>query len=223
MQTEYYFPTQIYITDLYLDNESLAKKITDWRDRDEGIQRSNKLGWHSAIDMHHREEYNEFTMALFDAMKEVMNNECYHPNLEPLIGTMWANINKKFSYNKTHVHPGSLWSGVYYVKAPENYGDLLIKYPRSGPLILDPRRDENKQRPRQLWNEVKYKPTVGRLIIFPGWLPHEVDANQSEDERISISFNTNTNWKKDEYVKVQRKGHETGGNITESTFKNRYK
>ena len=223
MQTEYYFPTQIYITDLDLDNESLAKKITDWRDRDEGIQRSNKLGWHSAIDMHHREEYNEFTMALFDAMKEVMNNECYHPNLEPLIGTMWANINKKFSYNKTHVHPGSLWSGVYYVKAPENSGDLLIKDPRSGPLILDPRRDENKQRPRQLWNEVKYKPTVGRLIIFPGWLPHEVDANQSEDERISISFNTNTNWKKDEYVKVQRKGHETGGNITESTFKNRYK
>jgi ectoine hydroxylase-related dioxygenase (phytanoyl-CoA dioxygenase family) len=29
----------------------------------------------------------------------------------------------------------------------------------------------------------------GTLIVFPAWLPHSVDANQSERLRISISFN----------------------------------
>jgi ectoine hydroxylase-related dioxygenase (phytanoyl-CoA dioxygenase family) len=30
---------------------------------------------------------------------------------------------------------------------------------------------------------------TGSLILFPAWLPHSVDANRSDRERISISFN----------------------------------
>ena len=29
----------------------------------------------------------------------------------------------------------------------------------------------------------------GTLVIFPSWLQHSVDANRSDEERISISFN----------------------------------
>jgi uncharacterized protein (TIGR02466 family) len=29
----------------------------------------------------------------------------------------------------------------------------------------------------------------GTLVVFPSWLRHSVDANTSEAERISISFN----------------------------------
>ena len=29
----------------------------------------------------------------------------------------------------------------------------------------------------------------GTLLVFPAWLEHSVDANASESERISISFN----------------------------------
>ena len=37
---------------------------------------------------------------------------------EPVLGNMWANVNPTYSYNKTHTHPNSMWSGVYYIKVP---------------------------------------------------------------------------------------------------------
>ncbi len=34
-----------------------------------------------------------------------------------------------------------------------------------------------------------YQPQEGTLLLFPSWLPHMVEANQSEERRISIAFN----------------------------------
>jgi uncharacterized protein (TIGR02466 family) len=33
------------------------------------------------------------------------------------------------------------------------------------------------------------QPQEGHLVLFESWLRHEVPANQSDKERISISFN----------------------------------
>ena len=49
------------------------------------------------------------------------------------LGNMWANINPTYSYNKTHTHPNSMWSGVYYIKVPKNSGKLFLEDPRPGP------------------------------------------------------------------------------------------
>jgi len=38
-------------------------------------------------------------------------------------------------------------------------------------------------------DQVVISVTPGTLIVFPAWLPHSVDANQSELMRISVSFN----------------------------------
>ena len=32
-------------------------------------------------------------------------------------------------------------------------------------------------------------PTEGELILFPGWLDHGVQTNDTDDERVSVSFN----------------------------------
>ena len=34
-----------------------------------------------------------------------------------------------------------------------------------------------------------YKPKAGTIIMFPAWLWHEVKPNESNDIRISVSFN----------------------------------
>ena len=34
------------------------------------------------------------------------------------------------------------------------------------------------------------KPEKNVLYVFPSWLQHFVDANMSQEERISLSFNT---------------------------------
>jgi hypothetical protein len=38
-------------------------------------------------------------------------------------------------------------------------------------------------------NYVDYEPTPGRLILWDGWLEHEVPLNLADGNRDSISFN----------------------------------
>ena len=107
---------------------------------------------------------------------------------EPVLGNMWANINPPGGYNAPHMHPNSLFSGVYYVKATENSGDLVCNEPRAGAQLNMPTRKKGKP-PKHLWREVHLEPKEGRIIMFPFYLWHSVEPNQSNDIRISVSFN----------------------------------
>lgn len=59
-------------------------------------------------------------------------------------------------------------SGVYYVTAPENSGDLILHTP-DGHFSLTP------------------KP--GRIVFFPPDMPHEVSENQGQEFRLSVGMN----------------------------------
>jgi hypothetical protein len=37
--------------------------------------------------------------------------------------------------------------------------------------------------------DIKIKPEVGKLLLFPAWLPHEVEPWQGDGLRISIAVN----------------------------------
>jgi uncharacterized protein (TIGR02466 family) len=54
--------------------------------------------------------------------------------------------------------------------------------------MVMPNRIKTKPSP-DLWREVRVNPVVGRIIIFPAWLWHCVEPNESNDIRISVSFN----------------------------------
>ena len=200
---EFFYPTQIYIKDLpnfEILNKKLLDNILKWKDRDEsGVKRSNSIGWHSDVDMHKREEYFDIVEELKKMQLEIFEMEHYDKKTEPCLGTMWANINPKFSYNRSHVHPGALWSGVYYVKAPKDSGSICFVDPRPGPCVLDPAYSVETKRPSHMTREVRFEPLEGRMIMFPGWLPHEVEPNFSKEDdniRVSISFNFSQIWKK---------------------------
>ncbi len=189
MITEHHFPTIIYIKDLpnaFQLNQYLAQKIIQWSQQHKGVAKTNAGGWHSETDMNKKEEYNPLTKELFNMQEEIYQKE--HLSLKPVLGNMWANINYPGCYNRPHLHPNSLFSGVYYVTAPKNSGNFMIYDPRPGVQMAMPNRKEGKL-PTELWREVHYEPVAGRCIMFPSWLWHEVKPNQSNDIRISVSFN----------------------------------
>ncbi len=191
MSKDAFFSTPIYYADLADSdtlNEKLRKDIRAWRQQDpEGTVRSNVAqagAWHSATDMHTRRDFHPLTREIFE-----MND----PDFEPVCDSMWANINPRHAYNRHHTHPHALWSGVYYVQAPDDCGLLYFTDPRPQTQILTPYYDPSR-RHANTWNEVFYQPREGRLIIFPAWLVHAVHPNlcgQEGDagERISVSFN----------------------------------
>ena len=188
MIRELYFPTPIYVLDIKDQsiNEQLEKDILNWYNKDKGINRTNVNGWHSKTTMHELPEYKRLTDALYEAQKKIYIEEDL--DSEPFLGNMWANVNPKGGMNRAHIHPNSLWSGVYYVKANKNSGHLKIDDPRSIASMSRPRLKE-KQHPIRLWRETSFEPKVGRLIMFPAWLVHAVDPNLSDELRISVSFN----------------------------------
>jgi len=188
MFRELYFPTPIYIADIKHPtlNQELERDILAWSNKDKGITRTNIQGWHSDTNMNELPEYAKLVDMLYSAQRTIYDQEYYES--EPFLGNMWANINPPGGSNRAHIHPNSLWSGVYYVKAPQNSGQLKIEDPRSVALMTRPKQ-KDVPKPDRLLREHHYEPKTGRLIMFPSWLNHCVDPNNSNDIRISVSFN----------------------------------
>ncbi len=188
MITEYHFPTMVYFNDISNPekfNKYLEDHIVRWSQKDKGEKKTNAGGWHSTTDMNKKEEYNPLTRELFAMQDNIYQKEKL--TMKPVLGNMWANINYPGCFNRPHLHPNALFSGVYWIKAPEKSGNLMLYDPRPGVQMTMPNR--KKELPHELWREVHYKPVAGRCIMFPAWLWHEVKPNESNDIRISVSFN----------------------------------
>lgn len=183
---EQFFPTTVYGKDLQLDNNTLAQHIIQWSQQDQGVKKTNMNGWHSTTDMHLKKEYQVLVDELYKMQHEIYQEEWL--DRRPMLGNMWANINYSGGYNRPHVHPNCLFSGVYYVKTQPQCGELVVNDPRPGIQTMMPTR-KSGQPPKHLWREAHIEPIQGRLIMFPAWLWHCVEPNQSNDMRISVSFN----------------------------------
>lgn len=88
----------------------------------------------------------------------------------PLRCGFWFNSMQPGQRTSAHTHDENdeLLSAVYYVTAPENSGDLLL---------LDAPAT------------VRIRPEPGMMVLFPPDLEHEVETNQSDQQRLSIAFN----------------------------------
>lgn len=198
---ESYFPTYIYFRD-FPDGQSLnadlLKSIRSAQAEDsDGIERSNVKtlgGWHSQNTLHQHPDFQKLAQRIELTATEISENMEYDPAWRLKIDNMWAIINPPGSYNKAHIHPGCLWSGVYYVQAPEKAGRITFNDPRQAHLMMNARVDSGKKRGPDLWSEVYFQPIPGRIVLFPSWLLHSVEPNLTdktgnEAERIIISFN----------------------------------
>ena len=188
MHRDLHFPTPIYIADIEHPtlNQELERDIVAWSNKDKGITRTNVQGWHSPTNMAELPQFKKLVDMLYACQKTIYEQE--HLDSEPVLGNMWANINPPGGMNRAHQHPNSLWSGVYYIKALKNSGNLKIDDPRSVACMSRPRQKDG-EKPARLFRETHYEPIAGRCIMFPSWLMHCVDPNNSNDIRISVSFN----------------------------------
>ena len=209
LQREVYFPTYIYFKDLPDEearvlNVEIKENIWAWRGRDpEGITRSNVRNtgaWHSAVDMQTRPEFQPLCGWIRSSVAEVFGDLGYHSDWRPDIINMWANVSPRYAFNRSHIHAGSLWSGVYYVQAPAGAGRIVFSEPRAQVRMTGPVYERPSHERPESWDEVYFKPLEGRIILFPSWLLHEVEPNMSDiggksGERISVSFNIGQRYK----------------------------
>jgi hypothetical protein len=91
----------------------------------------------------------------------------------------WCNINEKYSRNVYHSHKSKIFSVVYYLQAT-NTGKLILTNPAN---ILNDCSDF-----APYTRDFLFLPKDGDLILWPAWIPHEVEPNMSDRQRINIVF-----------------------------------
>jgi len=125
-------------------------------------------------------------------LSEVSNTIGFNSKIK--ITNYWANINRKHCYNVDHAHQGSLLSAVFYVKVPENSGKITFLN-ANAPVIESYLHGKNLNLNYDsvycaLSSTFTAEPKENCVIIFPSWLTHRVEPSGSDEDRISISFNS---------------------------------
>ena len=111
---------------------------------------------------------------------EYLKIQAHNPWLDRLVSgksrdiSGWGVILCDKGYQKRHVHPEGVLSGVVYLKTPAMTSSSASQ---EGNLIFS--RFENYE----------VTPDVGKIVIFPSYLPHETVPIHGNEERICIAFN----------------------------------
>lgn len=207
LRRDEYFPTLIFsslLHDAKEMNTDILTAINDERDRDaKGIERSNYRslgGWHSHNNLHKDKKFDRLTQRIHKLAAGIGQNLGYDNGRQLDITTMWSISNPPGASNRTHIHPGALWSGVYYVQTPEGAGSIELVDPRTVNLMNYASYVPNQKRKTECWTKVKIKPVAGKILFFPSWLYHGIDPNLAtgtgrDSERVVIAFNINQRMK----------------------------
>jgi uncharacterized protein (TIGR02466 family) len=181
------FPTRIWeyhLADTTILNEYTQKFIDIRENEDSGVY-SGLGNWVSPDDLHLREEWFPIRDIFLSRVAAAVDDMgILHEDLH--INCMWGNSHVDKSQHEIHHHPNSMFSGVFYLNAPEGSGDLFFTDPR-GPIsntyVFDYKPGFNN------FEIYKFKPTQGKIFIFPSWLQHGTQPGNFIGERISLSFN----------------------------------
>lgn len=185
MHTELWFPQVVWSAVIHMiDNHEMKNWAYDRKKNDVGRRLSNFGGYQSNdILQGHSPQVDKLVSHLNTEVNSI-TRQVSLPKLE--LNNIWLNINPPGSYNELHNHTDAVLSGVYYIDATENQGN--IQFERSDnaeyhlPSYIEKITYFNATR-------ATYAAKTGALYIFPGWLKHSVQGNQSNTDRISLSFN----------------------------------
>ena len=182
------FATPIGQYELDIDCLELERYILNMKEKDfKGRTISNVGGYQSnPLDLNDK-NFKIFLDKLLLKLKEY--SSIFEISLNTKIHDYWFNINNLKHSNKLHNHSGAFLSGVFYVKIPKNSGKLYfqnVKASHDNCFKSKTLNTYNKYRS----NYYNITPKENLLVLFPGWLDHLVESNNSNENRISISFNT---------------------------------
>ena len=186
-----FFSTPVWaskISNHQIINKEILSYILDLQKKDsEGIKKSNFNGWHSHDFNLNEDAPKNFTQAIKLNINQALKDMNWDlEKQEVKITSMWAIINEKGAFNQRHHHGNSDLSAAYYVTAGKNCGDIVFYDPRPAPVYKHP----VAKSPNILNASVNsVQPEEGLLVLFPSYLEHSVNPNNSNNKRIVISFN----------------------------------
>jgi len=190
MQINNIFTSFIAVEHLDINNQEMVDYTLDLKSKNKSVEQSNRVGWQSG----HLDLSLSIFQPLFskiNIMAQKLHNEIgLKKDLDNKLTTAWLNVNNKSGFNVQHRHLNACLSGTYYLKGVESgaSGNIVFK----NPWIVDYHVPDNciEEYTNVTSGAYGLPPEAGKLIMFPSWLEHYVEANTTDIDRISLSFDT---------------------------------
>ena len=175
--------------DVAADLKAWSKHILDLQALDRsGLRITNQGGWHSQTNLLMDPQLSQMLLWIASCSQQALQDFGWNMDkASPCFNNAWAMVNREGHSVRAHLHPNSLFSGVFYLAAPEGSGAIAFLDPRAGAqVLLPPLRDPTSGYP---CGRILRHPSPGLLLLFPGWLWHEVEAGSNREARICVGFN----------------------------------
>lgn len=191
MNYDLYFPTPIWWEQTEIDTLTMRDLCYSMREKDPvGRKLSNEGGWQS-MDFRPgvHPEMKELEEKIMIQAHQCVRDHGYREDVcHVVIENFWFNINAKHSSNMVHIHDNSFLSGCFYVTATPDQGSITFYKNYALDYIVA------SQAPIERYTSISasaitYEPRTGKLLMFPGYLPHGVGHNPTDADRISVAFN----------------------------------
>ncbi len=206
------FPTPIYaaVSDNVAIQDLISSLVYKWKEetfdklKSSGVPMSGLMSYHWDLntESNSRTDFEKFGITTF-----YTGNLAQNPDWAPVVefiqnvtsslldGTyngkvaitnMWATIYPKGAYVPEHIHNNSLYSGVYYAKAAPYCGNIVFKDPAYISKTMASKLSNGFPSVSIVHTQ---EVESGLMVIFPSWLPHASQPNESNEDRIIVSFN----------------------------------
>jgi uncharacterized protein (TIGR02466 family) len=130
------------------------------------------------------DETNDFVNFATEEAKKYWKELDYYEGLEPFVAQMWANKTPKGGWIESHLHMSIPFTGVLYVDASPEQGNLILENPLDTVLSVQP---VNYKKKYQFQHEISVN--TGDFILFPAYLRHRVLANTIDKDRLILGIN----------------------------------
>jgi len=185
LHTELWFPSVIWSAVIHqIDNTEAKRWAYQKMKQDRGRVISNYKGYQSNDIAPGECLEIDKLVAYLDTEINACAKQVGLPELE--LYNIWVNINPTGSYNHLHHHVGSVLSGVYYIDATPEQGNIQFERNDGAEYHIPENIDKATY---YTSTRASYASKTGGLYIFPGWLKHSVQGNNTTTDRISVSFN----------------------------------
>ena len=110
----------------------------------------------------------------------------YNPEWDRRITESWMNVHPKGGWTTEHHHQNAMFATTAYLNKPNNGGNFMVRNPLEIMKKSEPTHTS-------YWREQKYWAPIevetNDVLIFPGWLSHKTEVNESEEKRYILSTN----------------------------------
>jgi len=203
MNLDFYFPTPIWWEHTGIDTTAMVDLTYKLMEQDPlGRRLSNQGGWQSRDfrpGVH--PEFADIEAKIIQQTEQCVLDFGYNPtSCFTVLENLWINVNRRYHSNAVHIHDNSFISGAFYLEAKPGQGDIHFYKSYSQDYAIASAATI-AQYTQLNSSAISFTPETGKLIMFPGWLPHGVNQNETDSDRISISFNTKIIRTDDEYYR----------------------